>query len=89
MVVRPLTVVNSKLDTREVEMIALLRSGHSAGQGTIVAPVTGRRCVPLMVHVSSAGNIRSVHRAVPYPIRSVQMVSRSVDMSWLRPLTFE
>ena len=76
MVVRPLTIVNSKLDAREVERIILSQSGQSAGQGTIVAPATGRPRVLLTVHVGGAGNVQSVHRAVPYPVSSVQTVSR-------------
>ena len=75
--VRPLTLVNSKLNAREIERIVLVQSGQSAGQGTTMALAIGGPHGPLMVHVGGTGKIWSVHKAVPYPVSSVQMVSRS------------
>ena len=77
--VRPLTIVNCKLDAWEVERIIRVRSGQSAGLGTrpTMFPAISRPCVPLTVHVGGASKIRSVHRKVPYLVKSVQTVSRS------------
>ena len=76
MVVRPLTMVNSRLDAWEVERTVVTQSDRSAEQGTTMAPATGRPRVPLTVCVGGAGNIQLVYRTVPYPVSSVQTVTR-------------
>ena len=77
MVVRPLTIVNSQLDAREVERIAPALSGQSARQRSTVALATSGPRMPLTVRVSGAGNVQSVHWAVLYAVSPVQMVARS------------
>ena len=54
------------------------RAHRSVGHRTTVAPATGRPHMSLMVHVSGAGNVWPVYRAVPYPVSSyfVQTVTR-------------
>ena len=62
LVVRPLTLVNSRLDTREVQRTIVTWSDRSARQGATMTLAIRGPHVPLMVHGGGAGNMLPVFR---------------------------
>ena len=77
LVVRPLIMVNSRLNAWEVAMTVVSPQFHRSArqEATMSASVAGSFPVPLTMRVGSASNVRSVSRAVPTQVSSGQTVS--------------